>query len=106
MKATARVEGGRVSFYAIIAIVRMQSGGPTVAQLLLESAARESEPAFVDEHEALVGAGHPDHQRRGVGQVPESFIAFAPRRLGPQVLQLGDVGAQAGKPRRSAGGVA
>ena len=91
---------------AVIEIVRMQPGGPAVAQFLLQSAAREGEPAFVDERAAFVGAGYPDHQRRGVGHVPESFIAFASRRVGPQSVEFSDIGAQAGKAGRAAGRVA
>ena len=102
LEGAAVVERGRVRIDAALEIVRMNRGGPAVAQLLLQSAAGEGEPAPVDERTALVGSGHPDHQRRGVGQVAESFFAFAPRRVGPQGAEFSDIRAHNGKAGRAA----
>ena len=80
----------------------MKPGGPAIAQLLLQSAAREGEPAPVDERAALVWAGDPDQQRCGVGQVAKPFFAFAPGRIGPQGAEFGNIGPHNGKAGRMA----
>jgi hypothetical protein len=45
-----------------------------------------NQATFVEKRGAFVRAGHPDHHRRRVGHIPETFLAFPHRGFGTFTL--------------------
>ena len=60
-----------------VAVVGVDAVDPTGAHLLIERPAREHQPRLVEVRPLPVLVGDPDHDRHGVGQGAEAFLAFA-----------------------------
>ena len=85
----ARVERGVIGVERAVEIRRVQVVAPAVADLLLDVAADEIEPALVEPRAALVLAAHPDEHRRRVRRGAEALLALAQRGFG--AIAAGDV---------------
>ena len=85
----ARVECGVVGVERAIEIGRMHVVAPAVADLLLDVAADEIEPALVEPGAALVLAAHPDEHRRRIRRRAKTLLALAQGFLGANAA--GDV---------------
>ena len=72
----ARIERPLIAVEATLAVVGMHARRPPVAQLLLHRPPRELEPGVIAVRAAPVDAGHPHHDRRGIGGEPESHLAL------------------------------
>jgi hypothetical protein len=87
----APLVGAHVPFDAD-AVVGVDAVEPPVAELLVERAPGELEPAPVDEDDAAVRVGDPEQERRRVRDRPEAFVARVERRMEPCRGALDDVG--------------
>src|SRR5262245_38261653 len=65
------------------AVVRMHAVGPALAEILVGPPAGQLQPAPIEVRPAGVGPGHPDHQRRRVGDRGEPVLAVARGSFGP-----------------------
>src|SRR5579884_993003 len=83
-------------------IVGMHATEPAPTQFLLQRPAGKIKPTFIQKSTASVRAGHPDHQRRGIGQISESFLALAPGGFLPKRSKLRDILADARESNRMA----
>src|SRR6185369_5376213 len=80
-------------FYHAPPILGVHTFRPAVAQLLLQGTTRECQPAVVGEFVATLAIHEPDHDRRGIGNVPEPLFALTQRTLDAVTL-LDDDGHQ------------
>src|SRR5205823_12592366 len=71
-KRFARVEGFRVRLEAHLRVVRMHALGPSISEFMFHAAARKLQPWFVKEGVELVDTGHPEENRRSIGNDPET----------------------------------
>ena len=68
----ACVEGLRVHLEATLKVVQIHAFGPSISEFLFHAAARKLQPRLVEEGAELVDAGHPDENRRGIRNDPET----------------------------------
>jgi hypothetical protein len=68
----------------------MDTGGPSVAKLLLHAVAREIQPTFIKKRAELVRSGNPDHDRGRIGQFPETLFTLEQSLFG--FVSVGDIG--------------
>src|ERR1700692_2792617 len=73
----ASVKGRRVESRTVVTVVRMHPRKPRVAQLLFHGAAREIQPALIEESTKVARSMHPDQRRGTTRQQPKALFAFA-----------------------------
>ena len=91
VRLAAPLVGAHVALHAH-AVVGVDAVDPPVAELLVERAPGEVEPALVQEDDVAVRVGHPDEERGRVRQRLEALVARVERRVGSRGACLDDVG--------------
>src|SRR5690348_3870202 len=82
LKRLASVKALDVDLEAAFEILRVHILGPPVTGFLFKRAPDKVQPPFIEIKTELVGAGHPDQDRRCVGNDAEPLLAFAESLLG------------------------
>ena len=72
-------------------VLRVHALRPAIAELFFQRAAREVQPALVEERAPLLRIRHPDHDRRRVGHGVEERLAVPRRLFGAPPLAMGAV---------------
>src|SRR3954463_3445661 len=85
LKWTTSIEIADVDLQAAIVVLWMDVRFPAIARLFLESAPDEIQPTLIEVIAKLVRPGHPDHDRRSIGNDAKALLAF-PQRLLSVVL--------------------
>src|SRR5215469_5952872 len=81
LKFRASVKRLRVYLEACAQIAWVNTGGPSLTQLLFHRPSGKIQPSLVEEVAQFISARHPDHHRSGIGNKPETFFTFAKRCL-------------------------
>src|SRR5262245_28935186 len=82
----SRIERAGVNLQALLQVVSMHAFTPAISKILFHTAAGKIQPWLVKESAELVGAGHPDQNRRGIRHDTKPRLAFVQLRLSSYAL--------------------
>src|SRR5690348_11200612 len=81
-EGAAGIKVADIDLQAAVKVVGVDVFGPAIARFLLQSAPDEIQPNLVEVEAKLVGARHPDHDGRGLGDHAETLLALPQRLFG------------------------
>ena len=86
LKRLTPLEGLLVQLAASLRFVRVEDVCPSMSQHRIQWPSRVIEPGLIEIRDLFLGARHPDHDRSGIRDEAEAFLAFAQRLFGEGAL--------------------